>query len=386
MTIRIQACSSVALAAAIGAVAWRGPMWVLSSLILIPALAYLQTTRTACFAVIAAYYAAASWEMVPVLHAGPWLGGSHTLSVTVFALAILVLTSPWTVLWTEDPKWKPIRSLCAFGASIIPPMGLVGWASPIMAAGVLFPGMKWTGLAIAMLIPSLMLTPIRIAAAMVLAATSLLANTVYTPATSIPGWTAVRLPHSQSTEEFTQLTENLEAIKQALSDKPNQVLIFPESTIPRWNEATKLHADSLNHSLAQFQRFALVGTTFPIEGSGEQHNGAVLLGTDGEKGRYIQRLPVPLAMWNPFNEDGFRLCLNCPGTVHIGKHCAAVLICYEQLLPWTLLHSTWDSPTVLLGLSSSEWTRHTAVPETQALCLHTWGRLFRLQVLVAVRE
>lgn len=386
MTIRIQACSSVALAAAIGVVAWRGPMWLLSLVILIPALAYLQTTRMACFAVVAAYYAAASWEMVPVLHAGPWLYGSLTLSIIVFALAVLVLTSPWTVLWASDPPGKPIRTLCALGVSIIPPIGLVGWASPVMAAGVLFPGMKWTGIAISMLIPALLLTPIRITAATALAATSLLANAVYTPAKPIPGWTAVNLPHRQARDEFTQLTENLKAIEQALSDKPDQVLIFPETTIQRWNEVTKLYADSLKRSLAQYQRFALVGTTFPIEGSGERLNGAVLLGTNHKEVRYTQRVPVPLAMWNPFKKDGFRLCWDCPGTVQIGKHRAAVLICYEQLFPWTLLHSTMESPTVLLGMSSIEWTRQISIPETQALSLRTWGRLFRLPVLVATRE
>lgn len=386
MTARIQACSSVALAAAIGAVAWRGPMWVLSSVIFIPALAYLQTTRTACFAVIAAYYAASSWEMIPVLQSGPWLSGSHSLSSIVFALAILVLTSPWTVLWTEDPKWKPIRTLYALVVSVIPPVGLVGWASPLMAAGVLFPGMKWIGLVITLLIPTLLLTPIRITAATALAATSLLANSAYMPATPIPGWTAANLPHSLATDKFTQLTENLEAIKQTLSEKPDQVLIFPESTIPRWNQATKLYSDSVLHTLAQQQRLALVGTTFPIPGSNEQHNGAVLLGTEGDEVKFTQRVPVPLAMWNPFKKDGFRLCLNCPGTIQIGRHRAAVLICYEQLLPWTHLHSTLESPTVLIGMSSSEWTRQSSISRTQSLCMRTCGRLFRLPVLFATKE
>ncbi len=386
MTARIQASSSVAFAAAIGAVAWRGPMWVLSSVILIPALAYLQTTRTACFAVVAAYYAAASWEMIPVLQAGPWLSGSHSLSVIVFALAIFVLTSTWTILWTPDSRWKPIRTLCAFVVSIIPPMGLLGWASPIMAAGVLFPGMKWTGLAITMLIPSVLLAPIRISAATVLAATSLLANAVYMPAMPTPGWTAVNLPHPQATDEFTQLTKNLDVIRQALSDKPDQVLIFPESTIQRWNEATKLYAYAASRSLAYERRLAVVGTTFPIPGSGKQHNGAVLLGTNGEEVRYIQRVPVPLAMWNPFGTEGFRLCLTCSGTAQIGKHRTAVLICYEQLLPWTLMHSTWESPSVLVGMSSSEWTGHTSIPEAQSLSLHAWGRLFELPVLESVHR
>src|SRR5260370_37084437 len=29
----------------------------------------------------------------------------------------------------------------------IPPLGVIGWASPLLSAGVLFPGSKWFGLA-----------------------------------------------------------------------------------------------------------------------------------------------------------------------------------------------------------------------------------------------
>jgi hypothetical protein len=386
MTDRALLVAAVLTAGVIGATAWQGPFWLVATAASVPILAFTQPRRAACFAVMAAYYATASWEMVPVLQAGPWLDGSYTLSVFVFTLAILVLTSPWTVLWTAEPKWKPIRTIFALVVSVIPPVGLVGWASPVMAAGVLFPGMKWTGFAISMLIPALLLTPIRITAATALAATSLVANAVYMPAPPIPGWTAVNMPHAQATDEFTQLAQNLNAISHALPDKPNQVLIYPESTIPRWNKATKLYADSVARILAQEQRLALVGTTFPIPGSSEQHNGAVLLGTEGYEVKYTQRVPVPMAMWNPFKQDGFRPCLNCPGTVRIANHRAAVLVCYEQLLPWTLLHSTLESPTILLGMSSSEWARQTSIPEAQALCLRTWGRLFRLPVLLATKE
>lgn len=386
MTARFQACSSVASAAVIGSLAWQGPLWLLSTAIVVPALAYLQLSRGACFAVVAAYYAAASWEMVPVLQAGPWLGGRYSLSVIICALAVLVLSSPWTTLWTADVKDKPIHLAAAFVISVVPPVGLIGWASPVIAAGILFPGMKWIGLGIIVLIPSLLVTQMKTVTLAVIFASSVAANVLYEPAKPIPGWIAVDVAHRVPKNKTVGVFEAVIAIERSARVSTGDVLIFPESTLPRWNEATRHFSDSLNRSLVHKRRFVVVGTTFPISSSSEQQNGAILLGTGGEEVRYIQRVPVPLAMWNPFAEAGFRPCLHCPGTIRIGQRRAAVLICYEQLLPWTLVHSTLESPTVLVGISSSVWTQRTTIPAAQALCLRAWARLFRLPVVIATKS
>ncbi|MGO6907303.1 nitrilase-related carbon-nitrogen hydrolase, partial [Rhizobium ruizarguesonis] len=52
-----------------------------------------------------------------------------------------------TLLWTSVRTKRPHRYLAAGILMALPPFGITGWAHPITAAGVLFPGWGWWGLA-----------------------------------------------------------------------------------------------------------------------------------------------------------------------------------------------------------------------------------------------
>ena len=49
-------------------------------------------------------------------------------------------------LWSAHPRQRAARYLAAAVLLAIPPFGIVGWAHPVTAAGVLFPGWGWWGL------------------------------------------------------------------------------------------------------------------------------------------------------------------------------------------------------------------------------------------------
>jgi hypothetical protein len=377
---------AVLTAGAIGATAWHGPFWLVAAVAAVPAIAYSQATRFACFAVIAAYYATASYPMIPALQAADWVTSSTAANIGIFLLATCLLAAPWALLWSAHRSQKTWRLPVAILLSVIPPVGLIGWASPLLAAGALFPGMGWFGLVLTMLTSSLLVTPMRRAALAALCICILVANTVNLPATPVPHWNAVDLPSSETASNSDSLAELLLTFQGFNNPDSAEVLILPESTIPRWNEATILFLYPLILALEDRQQIAIVGTTFPIPDSSEQRNGAVLLGTRGERDSYFQRVPVPIAMWNPFVDSSFRPCFDCPGTVVLGDHRAAVLVCYEQLLLWTLLQSTLESPSVLIGMSSTTWTRQTIIPLAQSRSLQLWGRLFHLPVIEAVNQ
>ena len=114
----------------------------------------------------------------------------------------------------------------------------------------------------------------------------------------------------------------------------------------------------------------MIGVTLP---DGETTwNAAIIPGTNTI---YYQRIPVPTGHLplNPFGRP----------TIQVGEHKAAILICFEQLLVWPILHSMTDQPSVILGLTNASWTRHTPVPAVQESATKAWSRLFNIPALTA---
>ena len=98
---------------------------------------------------------------------------------------------------------------------------------------------------------------------------------------------------------------------------------------------------------------------------------------------YQERIPIPIAMWKPFDGHGVPLNLFARGIVHVHNQNAAVLICYEQVLVWPFLSSALDHPTILLTPSNDYWAKNTRIPAIQQSSAASWARLFQLPVLSA---
>jgi apolipoprotein N-acyltransferase len=300
--------------------------------------------------------------------------------------ATLLLTAPWVLLWSADRNARPWRLAASTLFSVVPPVGSIGWASPLLAAGALFPGLGWAGLALTMLVPvSVTIRSFPLRAVSTLMAIASIANWIAVPAPAVPGWEARDLSLAKPMERSGGLDALAiqQKVKSLIESSNADVLILPESAIPRWNDATALIWEPVADRLAATNRLVLAGTTFPEPGSRKQRNGAVVLGLANSIPRISQRLPVPIAMWNPFHDDGFVACPSCPDTFEIAGQRVALLICYEQLLVLPVLLSLAESPSVLVGISSTAWTQQTSIPRSQELCLWAWGRLFCLPVLNA---
>lgn len=386
MKDRALLAAAILTAGVIGATAWVGPFWLVATVAAVPALAYTQPNRKACFAVMAAYYATASYPIIPALRAASWAVTSSVAIFCLFGAAILLLATPWALLWSADRSARPWRMAAATMVSIVPPIGLIGWASPLLAAGALFPGIGWVGLVLTMLVPvAATIRSFPLKALTTLMVVAVVANAIAAPAQAVPGWEGKDVCLGMPMEPGGRLDVLAmhRKVESLIESSTVGVLILPESAIPRWNDATALNWRSVAERLRTTNRLVLVGTTFPEPGSQKQRNGAVVLGLGESIPKILQRIPVPIAMWNPLRDDSFVACPNCPGTFEIAGHRVALLICYEQLLVLPVLLSLADSPTMLVGMSSTAWTQQTSIPRSQELCLWAWGRLFHLPVLTA---
>lgn len=335
---------------------------------LMPWIVFRQRTRTRAAIAAFTYFAAAS-APIPLITEDPATG------IGLLITASAVLTAPWTVLWSEDAAQRCWRIPVALTLSAIPPIGIINWASPLTAAGLLYPGTGLLGLAATALTEAIWPVHPKTIATAILAT-----NLLYVAPAPPKGIQAVNLINSPDT------FQNEESARQAVHDANADLTVLPEGAVRRWTEATDAFwADTIN-DLQTTNRTALIGVGRPIPGSDEFSNSVLTIGASPAT-RFNQRIPIPVGMWKPFGPaDGVPLNLTGPGTLKVGQHRLAVLICYEQLLVWPMLHSALESPTLIVGISNATWTKHTYIPAAQQAYLQAWSRLFGIPYVSAMNR
>ncbi len=113
-------------------------------------------------------------------------------------------------------------------------------------------------------------------------------------------------------------------------------------------------------------------------------NGVIMRGA--ETSSFAQRVPVPLGMWRPFTNTGAPLRLAGPSVISIGDDTAAIIICYEQLIPWPVLTSFLERPSIIVAVANNFWISGTQIPLVQRSTMLAWARLFHSPVIFAANS
>jgi hypothetical protein len=418
---RLHVVASLAALAVVGlAVSFAIPTGMAAS-ILVPALVLRQGSRGCSFVAAMLYYAPASWAVVPTSLS--FLGRDTSLltSISLWCCAAVLLASPWALLWSrkQNEFWWRIPAGLALG--IVPPLGIIGWASPVTAAGLLFPGTGWGGLTAAVVFAgAVAATPRK--AFMVAVPCMLVTNAFYSRDPSPPlGWAGIdtNFDHSHDSDSLAAYTR-MQSIQALVRASNANVLILPESIVEDWTEATDSFWEETTQFLRGSGRTVLVGATAPaqllsepadtpidftaelatLRGTGAQPESLVNLGAvpiiaparpyrntvivrGAQFGAFDQRVPVPIGMWKPLTDSGVPLNLLGTGIVHLAGKRAAVLICYEQLIVWPVLTALMHEPDVLIAIANVDWVAATPIPDCQSAAVRFWARLFRLPIVSA---
>lgn len=244
-TDRVSLCS----AAAIGLAGSTGhPLGIVAAAGM-PFLCLMPGTRKAAFQSTFAYYLASLWPLVPGLER--YIRQSATLvgPLALWILTAILLSMPWTIAWTSDRLHYVWRAPLALLATIIPPLGIIGLASPVMGAGYLFPGTAWTGLVAVALLPGILLSTqalilrrrcvVRGLAIGFCIGFNIEARTFRPDQTETPrGWIAVNTTFGDLSQPFRDYVA-AQFIQQEAAKTSARVVIFPESVVPRWSAATE---------------------------------------------------------------------------------------------------------------------------------------------------
>lgn len=267
----------------------------------------------------------------------------------------------------------------------LPPLGIVGWAHPLTAAGVLFPGSGWWGVAAAAAGLVAMTSRWWLATAFALAGFWLWSAATWTSPSLPEGWTGVDLELGQSLGRDGSLHrqfELLDAVKRK-AGAGARVVVLPESALGFWTPTVeRLWRDELRGSnVTVVAGAAIVG-----------HDGYdnVMVAASGESAAvlYRERMPVPVSMWQPWRglfggAGGARADFFANPVVELGGKRIAPLICYEQLILWPALQSALHKPDVIVASGNGWWTTGTSIVAIQKASAEAWANLFGIPLVMA---
>ena len=337
------------------------------------------------------YYAAASWPLIPGARAFFGVEGTPLIGMFLCLAAASLLALPWGLLFTRGRGKAALSVPVCLLLTAIPPLGIIGWASPILSAGVLFPGSKWIGLGL--IIGFLSLFRFKPAASVVcLTFCALVFHFQYRQPQIPAGWEAVDTNFGgagQGDPDFATEFNTHQSMQTTIIESHAAVVLFPEHLVQHWNESTEAFWENTLTSLSGQHRTVLIGAGIdlpvtPRNAFGQSRYLNVLFARGEENiALYQERVPIPIAMWKPLGDDGVPLNLLGRGTVRVHNQNAAVLICYEQILVWPFLSSALERPTILLTTSNDYWAKNTRIPSIQQSSAMSWARLFHIPVLSA---
>ena len=356
----------------------------------------LQRSRIRAYCVALVYYAGTSWALIPGARNFFGPTPSSLSAVGLWFLSATLLAAPFALMWTNRRDHLAWRVPVATVINAVPPLGIIGWASPLTSAGLLFPGTEWLGVIATAALPGLLIARPRTTAG-VAAVLIALSNFVFGGTPPAPSdWQAVDTKFGGIAHEGSSPVAQFlaaERIQELARSSKARVVIFPETVVPVWTEATGLFWQQTLAVLRASRKTIVFGAGIPVirpvpgltvSDTPEYRNAVLIAGTD--TGVLFQRIPVPIGMWRPFSGAGVPLNLTGRGIIQLAETRAAILICYEQLLPWPVLQSVAERPSVVVAIANDYWATNTPIPQCQVVSVRAWARLFRLPVLSATNQ
>jgi len=372
-----------ATSAAIGGASWSGDP-TLNYLALLFPFVYLQSRRRLDSLCAVFYYATATWSVIPGSQGFFRTGHNFALPFAIWSVLSALGSAPWIAFYSR--RYLPVSAVTALTALALPPLSPVTVAHPLIAAGHWFPGTRWFGLGLAVV---LIAAYRRFGTTMTLAiliAASIATHARFHRPVPDPHILAVNTDFggARTHDDVDSRLEMQErTIQQIALYHPNTLLIFPESIIPSWNGMHEARWASIFAQLKQQRTGLLIGTTIPIPNT-EANRNVLLSRGHTERLSYVQRVPVPLGMWR-FEDKrrGFPLMLRFPPTIRVWNRRAGVLVCYEQLTFWPAVETLAHNPDMLLAPSNVYWAANTPIPAIQHVAVQDWADLWAIPLYEA---
>lgn len=377
----IKPIALIGLAVAIGAIAWSGEPRLLPLAVLFPGLWALASSRPSAGFVAAGYFLSGSRGLPQGV--SEFFDIGVEAGIVLWIGASLVFVTTHALLWSARPGLtRAFRYAVIATVLSVPPLGIVGWGHPITAAGILFPGGKWLGLAAMAILVLSMTSSFRPIGMLVLGALWAGILLSWNDPRPLDGWMGINTEFGGSPFRYERHLISARMVRQA-ADRGTDVVVLPEGALGVWTAtAERLWVEALEDA-----RVTAYGGAVLVTATGYDN---VMLELSGQGARvlYRQRMPVPISMWQPWTNlygapAGASADFFANPIVTIAGRRVATLVCYEQLLVWPVLQSALFGSDILVATANGWWTSGTGILKIQAASTKAWSRLFDLPTVMA---
>lgn len=320
-----------------------------------------------------------------------------TLGIAFWLLQAIVLALPWTLL-KPSPVASAIsrawRTALAALVVTIPPIGIIGWLSPLHVASALYPGWQFAGMALGMA----MLCAVTILqsgtgvwfACGLLAALSICAHWRWVPPAAPTRWMAVntalgRFDQSSYTSLYTR-TLQLQTIVQGAFAGGAPVVILPEEVAGLWRPAMALWWRPDIERMRAAGQTLVIGADIAVTTRPLRYTDSAVV-TGAGRGRVDSRQPVPVALWRPGGQQtsAIRGDLGESYLTIAGRR-AAMSLCYEDLLWWPHWRTLLDRPDIVISQSNGWFDADLALAGIQRQSIASVARLAGVPLLRATNR
>jgi len=320
-----------------------------------------------------------------------WTGSSATLAL------------PWMF------GRSAIGRLFALIVTAIPPLGFIGWLSPLNAVGVMFPTTSWLGIVATMILivelQFIIDLPNRFvktwSTPQIAARTTLIAVIIsfglesYSIESSIAkaptDWIGLQTHIRPALDNLQQELDNRQALIDAAIQQGQhaRVVVFPEAILNDWWNGTQ---QQLATTVPQNQTWIIGAQVDPallpsVSLPGKKPINAVVAVEQDKAKPFALTVAAGLLLggnWTPWNSSAGLQPVHQQRTFKIDGQKVWASLCVEQLQPWTWLLAMTKQPTVILAMSNGWWAPiGSFAPRIQIASTKAWARLMDVPVVWA---
>jgi len=394
----IEHAAHLGLAGMVGFIAFSSPVG-LALCFLLP---WLMVRHTALrwwpAAVMGMYWMGANATLVDTLRAYDPMSGAMAYVYPVILTALL--TAPFLLVDPAATPWR--RAMTVAGALLlvtVPPIGLLGWQSPLFAAALIYPQTGVVGVLLCAMIMGLIAggalakdapRGVRRLAMLVFAvAAAALVMGAHNPVPrGLAHWIGVDTHFGPQPDGREPRGAQIAAKAEAYLNGNYDVVVFPESVLPSFSAADQMALNPMEAAAKRLGTVIIAGATHPVTDGPDRW--ANVLQAFGAHQGVIQesRLPAPVGNWRvgegvrvrPFASDLLR------GQDRTGARTVAVSICYENLVLWGHAGLLTGRAEALVAVGNHWFAGGTRIPAIDRTSVWALARLAGVPVIAATNR
>lgn len=337
------------LSSGIGIAAWLDPAQLLTLLwlLLLPLLIFRAANRGGAFVVAFLYYAVGA-HAVPGIILGFFPKLSTLTSVLLWAGDAAFLALPWAIAFAPPHATATRRAVGVTAALLVlslPPIGFFHWGTPLMVAGLLFPGWGWVGLGVTAVVLAMIAVAgkhtHKVHAAIAAAALfAIVANVRYREPVPPADWRAISLESGRNPELWS---DDMAAKREGLADlamvalsSGAKVIIFPEASSGSSRRAqTDIWAGVSTQAKVRGATVLVGEETWDAARTGFQ-NALIGFGAEKDGGAVMvsSMVPMPMGDWKFGFGEGAETNLFGSDVIELHGMKVAFSMCFEDFLLW----------------------------------------------------